>query len=84
MPTEHTTHKCKKMVSQWLKELGLGDHKLTARTIGFADLARDSCVFVKVHDWEPDTRGQDLKKLARAEGFRVEFAGKPGKPLISG
>ncbi len=66
-----TPAEAKKIVKAKLSEFGK-EHKVTARTIGFVDLARDSCIFVKVHGWKPDPAWNELDRLAREHGFRVE------------
>lgn len=68
---------CKKVVRDFLTEHQLPFTKLTARTIDFTDLARTECVFVNVHGWEPSPKAEELDQLARANGFRVQFAGFP-------
>lgn len=55
-----------------LAMLGL-PNRVSARTIGFADLARTSEIFVTVHDWKPSPLAKELKEHARAQGFFVEF-----------
>jgi len=69
-----TPSQAKKIVADFLKSNGL-DNKLTAKTIGFSDLARGSSVFVAVHDWEPNPLASTLTDLAKENGFRVEFKG---------
>jgi hypothetical protein len=68
-----TTKAAKAIIMRALVERGLFG-RLSARTVSFADLARDQCVFVAVKDW----RGSDddeaaLRATARANGFRVTF-----------
>jgi len=63
----------KKIIRDQLRDHGQ-HNKLTARTIDFEDLARSNCVFVKVHDWEPNSIADCLTTIAKANGFRVEFA----------
>lgn len=63
---------CKALIAAALVDLALPPYKLTARTIGFADLARRSMVFVSVHDWTPDPRWHELRELAVRHDFRVE------------
>lgn len=62
---------CKRLIAEALGAMGL-THRLSARTIGFADLGGGSMVFVSVHDWHPDPRFENLVTLARAHGFRVQ------------
>ena len=66
------TRQAKKIIASKLNELGLSYTKLTARTIHFSDLARASCIFVRVHGWQPNPAWSELKALAIANGFRVE------------
>lgn len=66
----------KKIIEAKLNALGLSYAKLTARKVGFQDLARGDCVFVKVHGWKPDPLWDVLVKLAKANGFRVEAASR--------
>lgn len=49
--------------------------RLTSRTVGFSDLARESCVFVTVHGWGPNPQAEALETVARSHGFRVTFNG---------
>ena len=65
------TNEMKTAVKTWLAQKGL-DHKVTARTIDFTDLARASKVFVKVHGWKPDQSWLELETLAKKNGFCVE------------
>jgi hypothetical protein len=64
--------RAKELVAAELARLGLPPYRLTARTIGFSDLLRTSCVFVAVHGWQPDRRWEELAAFARSHGFRVE------------
>ena len=73
-----TPTQAKKIVSAWLEENKLPYTKLTARTVSFVDLARDSRVFVKVHGWQASPMWQGLENLAKDQGFCVEAAGFPG------
>ncbi len=68
-----TVHGAKRIINTMLGHNGRS-HRLTARRIGFEDLARGSCVFVKIHDWEPDLLAGELETLARMHGFRLEYA----------
>jgi hypothetical protein len=74
---EITPAKAKKVVAQWFKDNGLPPHKLTGKTVGFMDLARENCVFVKVHGWQASPSWDGLRKTAMRNGFRVEAAGFP-------
>jgi hypothetical protein len=55
-----------------LAALGLSN-RVSARTVGFSDLARTKEVFVIVHDWKPSPIARELKELARAKGFFIDF-----------
>lgn len=67
-----TTHKAKKIIKAELDKRKLPYSKLTARTISFTDLAREKCIFVKIHGWEPSKEWNDLKTVAVENGFRIE------------
>ncbi len=62
----------KALIADELVRLGLPKYKLTARTISFGDLARDSCLFVKIHNWQPHSSWAQLYALAHDKGFRIE------------
>jgi len=66
-----TTHHARKTTQEWLRKNKFDD-KVTARTVSFADLARDEAVFVEVKNWKPNPRWSELKSLARSKGFFVE------------
>ena len=55
-----------------LAMLGLSN-RISAKTIGFADLLRESHVFVTVHDWKPSPLAKELKEVASKHGFFMEF-----------
>ena len=67
-----TTNDAKKIVADKLNAMGLPEHKLTAKTVDFSDLARGEKVFVKVHGWKPCAKWDELKEAAKASGFMVE------------
>lgn len=72
-----TTHQAKKLLKGYLDANGLGYTKLTARTISFSDLARASCIFVKIHGYVASKPGistdwADMKRFAVGNGFRIE------------
>lgn len=67
-----TINQAKKMVKAYLDERNLPYRKITARTVGFTDLARDSVIFVTVHGWKGDPAWQGLRQLAYDHDFRVE------------
>jgi hypothetical protein len=51
----------------------IGYTKLTAKTVGFQDLARANCIFVKVHGvTEPNPLFGQIEDMAKANGFRVQ------------
>ena len=60
-----------------LKELELPFTKVSGRTISFADLARCERVFVTAEGWQPNPVANEIKELAEANGFYVQFDG-PG------
>lgn len=62
----------KKIIVDKLNELKLPYEKVTAKTVGFTDLARDSMVFVTIHGWKPNPAMEELKKIAKENGFRVD------------
>ena len=70
-----TTLAAKKIIRAELDRLGFADMKLTAKTVNFMDLARDSCVFVKVHGWKPHPAWEGIDRLAKDNGFRVDCDG---------
>jgi len=65
------THQAKKIVREWLTSKGM-DNKITARTIDFSDLARSSCVFVRIHEWKPSPLWDEIKQLTKSNGFCIE------------
>lgn len=67
-----TTSLAKRIVKDKLQTLNLPFTKLTARTIGFQDLARANCIFVKIHGWQASPLWDDIADTARANGFRIE------------
>jgi hypothetical protein len=66
-----TPQQAKKIVSEWLVKHSM-TFKLTARTVDFTDLARCKVIFVQVQGWEPNPLWNDLKALAKTNGFYVE------------
>lgn len=67
-----TLNNAKKIIARALEERQLSFTKLTARTINFSDLARGDCVFVAIHGWQPNPAWDDLKTLAKSNGFCIE------------
>jgi hypothetical protein len=65
----------KQIIKMELDKRGLPYTKLTARKVDFTDLARASCIFVKIHGWQPNPAWDELKAIAVANGFRIETAG---------
>lgn len=72
---ELTPNAAKRIVQRWLDSEALPYTKLAAKTVSFADLARDSCIFVKVHGWKPNPAWVVLDQVAKRNGFRVEAVG---------
>jgi hypothetical protein len=66
------TSQAKKLLKAELQRLNVPFTKLTARTIGFSDLARCSCVFVTIHGWRPSPVFQAITTFAVEHGFRVD------------
>ena len=66
-----TPHKAKKIIKDVLDANNLPYTKLTARTVSFQDLARDSALFVTVKGWKPSPKFDLLKQAARQNGFIV-------------
>lgn len=69
---ETTPSAAKKIIASALLSVGCFPHKLTARTVSFVDLARDNCVFVKIHNWKPSEKWAYLENKAKENGFRIE------------
>lgn len=68
-----TTREAKRIVATFLKERGMPFSKLTAKSVDFSDLARDSCIFVTVHGGRLSGAGwADLRVLAKSHDFCVE------------
>lgn len=74
-----TPAQAKKLIAGKLAEQGLTITKINAKTVGFSDLARASCVFVTVTGYPFDGENgnntnywhNQLKPFAVANGFRV-------------
>lgn len=66
-------NECKKTAAIILQGLDITYSKLTAKTISFEDLARDSRVFVTVHDikFNSVNTWELAKKTAAQHGFRL-------------
>lgn len=67
-----TPRQAKQLLASYLTENGLTFSKLTARTISFMDLARDGCVFVKLHGFNQWNQWDNIRGFAIKNGFRVE------------
>ena len=63
--------KAKKIVKEWLETNGY-TNKISAKTVDFTDLARDSVVVVYVHKWKPNPKWGELEKLAKKNGFLID------------
>jgi len=72
-------NEAKKLVADWLTKNDLSFTKLTAKAVGFSDLARDAMAFVKIWGWKPSPKMAELKKFATENGFRVETDGPFGR-----
>jgi len=70
-----TPNQAKKLLKGELERLQLPFTKLTAKTVGFQDLARDSKVFVTVHGWQANPAWEGLESFAKQNGFCVSAAG---------
>jgi hypothetical protein len=67
-----TPNAAKKIIRQALEERQLPFARLTARTVGFVDLARDSKIFVAIHGWQPNPTWDELQRVAHSNGFCIE------------
>jgi hypothetical protein len=67
-----TPNAAKKIIRAELEARKLPYTKLTARSIGFVDLARGNCIFVSIHGWQPNPAWDELQNVARSKGFRIE------------
>jgi len=67
-----TTNEAKKIIMDHMVKHGIHFDKLTAKTVGFSDLARGRMIFVKIHGWRPCPALLGIKDLAKENGFRVE------------
>ena len=73
MDTQRVTpNEAKRIIKSELDRRNLPYTKLTARTIGFSDLARASCIFVRIHGWHPAPAWDDIRAVAVTNGFRIE------------
>ena len=62
----------KTIVKNFLIENGIEFSKLTAKEVGFSDLARSSKIFVKIHGWKPNPKLDELDVIAKKNNFIVE------------
>jgi len=67
-----TTNEAKKIVAAELQKRNLPYTKLTAKTVDFSDLARATCIFVKIHGWQPNPAWDEIRQVAVAHGFRIQ------------
>jgi hypothetical protein len=67
------TQTAKKIMRDYLDSNAIPYTKLSAKTVGFSDLARTNCIFVKIRGWEPNPIAADVQRCAVSNGFRVEF-----------
>jgi hypothetical protein len=67
-----TPNAAKKIIRAELEARKLPYTKLTAKTIGFVDLARDSKIFVSIHGWKPNPAWDELQRVAHSNGFCIE------------
>ena len=68
-----TPNKAKVLIRSFLQENNVPFSRLSAKTVHFSDLARASCIFVKVHGWVANPIAGDIVSLAKENGFCVEF-----------
>ena len=62
------TGPAKALVGRILSEQGISYEKLSARTVSFQDLARDSAVFVKIHGLSlPEPRLANVRETLHAD-----------------
>ena len=66
-----TAAQVKELVAGKLRQMGVTQFKLKARTVSFADLARRRMPFVEVSEALFTTRG--VKEALSGAGYRVEF-----------
>ena len=67
----------KKLTKARLRDFGFSN-RVSGRTIDFQDLARDSALFITVHDWDVSAQAHACDSIKRsAPGAIVTFSG-PG------
>jgi len=70
-----TPIKAKSLLKKWLDENKVPYRTLSARTVGFSDLARDKAIFVKVFGWVARIGNDNYSRMiefSRKNGFIVE------------
>ena len=80
-----TPNEAKKITRELCRTIGFDYERMTARTVGFTDLARhgvagDSCIYVRIFGWSknsPDAihRFADVSATAKSRGFVTSLAG---------
>jgi hypothetical protein len=66
----HDAKACKQVIALALSSKGLCN-TVTARGVGFGDLARGHCVFIKIDGDLPSGVEEEMECLARGYGFRL-------------
>jgi len=72
MAEKVTPRFARKLIKKKLTSLGLSN-RVSARTVGFSDLARVSVVYVTIHNWRPNPIAGTLREYASSWGFYVDF-----------
>ena len=67
-----TANDAKELLKAELVEKNLPYTKLTARRGRFADPAHASCIYVRIHGWEPHPAWDHLQQFAFQNGFSIE------------
>ncbi len=75
MSSTTSTRRASSIIKAELVKRRLPFTRVHARTVDFTDLARAQAVFVIVEGWEPNPQAAEIKDIARAHGFHVEFRG---------
>ena len=70
-----TIQSAKKIIMNELKTMGL-ENKIKGKLVSFMDLARDSRIIITIFEWKPDLRAVEIEKVARINGFSVQFETK--------
>jgi hypothetical protein len=68
-----TPARAKKILIEEMNRLEISYSKLTAQTVCFGDLARASCLFVKIYEFNTPQHAEKLEAMARKHGFRVQL-----------